>query len=73
MLEDKYCSRWLADNLTVDNICHMFEILKADNHFTHDEIVARLSPVYVDGQPYTQSFTTCYSYNNSAVGWYLIF
>ncbi len=37
--EDKWCSGQPADSLTVDNMCHVCEILETDDRFTLNEIV----------------------------------
>ncbi len=34
LLDDEELSMWLMDSLTVDNIHHAHEILKAENHLT---------------------------------------
>ncbi len=45
LLENKWRSGRLADSLTVDNIRHVREILKASNRFTLEKMVACMPPV----------------------------
>ncbi len=44
-LEDEWCSGWPSDSLTIDNICCVHEILKANDYFELDKVVAHMPPV----------------------------
>ncbi len=62
-----------ADSLAVDNICPACEILKADNCFTLDKIVAHMLPLRCDWSIIQTIIHDFCSYKNCAVGGYLAY